>query len=54
MFEIIKNMIGFTYDAAASNLDEVHLIYVISGVCIVVFSVTLIDLLYRTFRHFWR
>lgn len=46
MYDVILNIIGH-------EVPE-EMIIQICSVCIPIFSVVFIDLMYRVFRHFWR
>lgn len=54
MYDVIQNIIEHTWDTSNYSTSEQQLIYYICGACIIIFGVTIIDLLYRIFRHFWR
>lgn len=52
LYEIIRNMIDHSW--LTTNQGDQQYIYFICGAVIVLVTVVLIDLLYRTFAHFWR
>lgn len=51
MYEIISGMIDHTW---TTNTSEQQYIYFICGALIIVLTVVLVDMVYRTFSHFWR
>ena len=52
MYEIIQNIIGHVWNTQYSG-DQQY-IYYICGALIIIFSIVIIDLVYRIFSHFWR
>ena len=52
LYEIVRNMIDHTW-VTTSQGDQQY-IYYICGAIIILVTVVLIDLIYRTFAHFWR
>lgn len=51
MYEIIRGMIDHSW---TTNASEQQYIYFICGALIIVLTVFLVDMVYRTFSHFWR
>lgn len=51
MYDIINNMIQHTWTTGS---NEQSTLYYICGALILLFSVVLLDMVYRTFRNFWR
>lgn len=54
MYDLIKNIIEHTWDTSNYSSSEQQLIYYICGALIIIGFITLIDMAYRLFRHFWR
>ena len=52
MYEIIENIIGHVWNTQYSGAQQY--IYYICGALIIIFSIVIIDLVYRIFSHFWR
>lgn len=53
MFDIIEDIVGYVYTGTGmSNMNQYY-VYA-SLVIIILFTITVIDLIYRTIRHFWR
>lgn len=52
MYDIIKNIIDHTW--VTQSTGDQQYIYYIAGCIIVIFSVVIIDLVYRIFGHFWK
>lgn len=52
MYDIIKNIIDHTW--ITQSAGDQQYIYYIAGTLIVIFSVVIIDLVYRIFGHFWK
>ena len=51
MYNIINNIISHSW---ATSDSAQQYIYMICGVVIAVVLASLIDMVYRVFRHFWR
>lgn len=51
MYDIVEKMIGHTWTTGSSDQQY---IYYICGALIIIFSVVIIDIVYRIFAHFWR
>lgn len=54
MYDIIKQIIGHTWDSGSYSSSEQQIVYYIAGTCIIIFVVVFVDSMYRVFRHFWR
>lgn len=54
MYDIIKQIIGHTWQTGSGAPGDQQTVYYICGVLIAVLTAVLVDLVYRTFRHFWR
>ena len=54
MYDLIAEIINHTWETSSYSSTEQQIIYYICGTCIIIFTVTFIDLIYRVFRHFWR
>lgn len=52
MYDIISDIINHNW--ITSGAGEQQYIYYICGCLIVIFTVVIIDLVYRIFSHFWR
>lgn len=52
IYEIVRRMIDHTW--VTTNQGDQQYIYFICGALIILITITLIDLIYRTFAHFWR
>ena len=52
MYDLISEIIGHTW--ASTNAGEQQYIYYIAGALIILFVVVFVDMIYRTFSHFWR
>lgn len=52
MYDIVSNIIDHNW--LTQNAGEQQYIYYICGALIVMFTVVVIDLVYRVFSHFWR
>lgn len=50
MYDIIANIIDHSYTTGSS---EQQYIYYICGALIVLFTIVIIDMVYRIFSHFW-
>lgn len=53
MYNIIDSIISHSWDSQNFNSTEQQIIYYISGALIILFTVVIIDLVYRIFSHFW-
>ena len=51
MYDIISNIIDHNWVTGSSDQQY---IYYICGCLIVIFTVIIIDLIYRVFSHFWK
>lgn len=51
MYEIISGMIAHNW---TSGTSEQQYVYFICGALIIVLTVVFVDMIYRTFSHFWR
>lgn len=51
MYQIISDIIDHAW---VTNMGEQQYIYYICGVLIVLLTVVFVDMIYRTFSHFWR
>lgn len=51
MYDIISNIIDHNWVTGSSDQQY---IYYICGCLIVIFTVVIIDLIYRVFSHFWK
>ena len=54
MYDLIESIISHNWDSQQYNSTEQQIMYYICGALIIIFSVVFIDLVYRTFAHFWR
>lgn len=54
LYTIIEALISYTGDATTFGNTERQIIMGVSGALILLITVTLVDLLYRVFSHFWR
>ena len=52
MYDIISNIIDHTYITSGAN--EQQYIYYICGALIILLTVVFVDMVYRTFSHWWR
>lgn len=52
MYDIIYRIIGHSWVTTQSG-DQQYIYYIV-GALIVIFTVVIIDLIYRVFSHFWR
>lgn len=52
MYEIIREIIDHSW--ISTNAGEQQYIYYIAGALIILLTVALVDMIYRTFSHFWR
>lgn len=52
MYDVISEIISHSW--VSTNSGEQQYIYYIAGALIVLLTVVLIDMIYRTFSHFWR
>lgn len=52
MYDIITEIIGHTWQSNYSG-DQQY-IYYIAGSLIILLTVVFVDMIYRTFSHFWR
>lgn len=53
MYDLVSNIINHTWDSELYG-NEQQYIYMIVGVLICVAVVSVFDITYRIFRHFWR
>lgn len=53
MYDLINNIIAHVWETSSYSSTEQQIIYYICGCLIIVFSVVVLDLIYRLFRHFW-
>lgn len=51
MYDLISGIIDHSWSTGSS---EQQYIYYICGALIIIFSVVVIDLIYRVFSHFWK
>lgn len=51
MYDIISRMIAHTW---TTNSSEQQYVYFTCAALIIVLTVVLLDMIYRTFSHFWR
>ncbi len=51
MYNLIEQMIDHNWVTGSSDQQY---IYYICGALIILFTVSVIDMVYRIFRHFWR
>lgn len=54
MYDLIKSIILHNWDTQNYNTTEQQILYYICGTLIIILVVVFIDLVYRTFSHFWR
>lgn len=52
MYDIISEIIDHSW--ITQGAGEQQYIYYIAGALIILLTVVLVDLIYRTFSHFWR
>lgn len=52
MYDVIQDIINHTWQS--NYTSDQQYIYYIAGTLIVIFSVVIIDLVYRIFGHFWK
>ena len=52
MYDVIREIINHTWQS--NYASDQQYIYYIAGTLIVIFSVVIIDLVYRIFGHFWK
>ena len=52
MYDIISEIIGHTWQS--SYTGDQQYIYYIAGALILLLVVVFVDMIYRTFSHFWR
>ena len=52
MYDVITEIIGHTWQSNYSG-DQQY-IYYIAGTLIILLTVVFVDMIYRTFSHFWR
>lgn len=52
MYDAISRIIAHNWISQGAN--EQQYIYYIAGAVIILITVVLVDLIYRTFSHFWR
>lgn len=52
MYDVIQDIIAHTWQS--NYTSDQQYIYYIAGTLIVIFSVVIIDLVYRIFGHFWK
>ena len=52
MYDVIREIINHTWQS--NYTSDQQYIYYIAGTLIVIFSVVIIDLVYRIFGHFWK
>ena len=52
MYDVITEIIGHTWQSNYSG-DQQY-IYYIAGTLIILLTVVFVDMIYRTFNHFWR
>lgn len=52
MYEVIEDIINHTWQS--NYTSDQQYIYYIAGTLIVIFTVVIIDLVYRIFGHFWK
>lgn len=52
MYDIISEIIDHAW--VNTNAGEQQYIYYISGALIILLTVVFVDMIYRTFSHFWR
>ena len=52
MYDVITEIIGHTWQSNYSG-DQQY-IYFIAGTLIILLTVVFVDMIYRTFSHFWR
>ena len=52
MYDVIRDIIDHTWQS--NYTSDQQYIYYIAGTLIVIFSVVIIDLVYRIFGHFWK
>lgn len=53
MYNIIQQIINHTWQSTGATGDQQYIYYICGSLIIVLVSV-IIDLVYRTFRSFWR
>ena len=52
MYDVIQDIINHSWQS--NYTSDQQYIYYIAGTLIVIFSVVIIDLVYRIFGHFWK
>ena len=52
MYDVIQDIINHTWQS--NYTSDQQYIYYIAGTLIVIFSVVIIDFVYRIFGHFWK
>lgn len=50
MYNLIQELIAHTWNNTSGSTTEQQIIYYICGAIIIIFSITVLDLLYRVFR----
>lgn len=54
MFNVIEGIIQHVWDNDSWNNTEQQIIFYICGTLIIILVSVFIDLIYRTFSHFWK
>lgn len=52
MYDVITEIIGHTWQSNYSG-DQQYIYYIV-GALIILLTVVFVDMIYRTFSHFWR
>lgn len=52
MYDVITEIIGHTWQS--NYTGDQQYIYYIAGTLIILLTVVFVDMIYRTFSHFWR
>lgn len=52
MYDVISDIINHTW--VSQGAGEQQYIYYTASAIIILFTIVVIDLIYRVFRHFWR